>query len=41
LILISYGSENQKEAAEELAELKSRGFPFKLREKNNDYVFKF
>ena len=37
LILISYGSENQKEIAEELAELKSRGFPFKFKEKNNDF----
>jgi hypothetical protein len=40
LILISYGSENQKEVAEQLAELKSRGFPFKFKEKNNDYLSK-
>ena len=37
LILISYGSENQKEIAEQLTELKSRGFPFELKEKNNDF----
>ena len=41
LILISYGSENQEEVAEQLAELKSRGFPFKLREKNDNYLSKF
>jgi hypothetical protein len=41
LILISYGSENQKEVSEQLAELKSRGFPFELREKNRDYLPKF
>ena len=41
LILISYGSENSEEVAEQLAELKSRGFPFKLREKNNNYLSKF
>ena len=35
LILISYGSENQEEITKQLAELKSRGFPFKLR---NDYL---
>ena len=40
LILISYGSENQEEVAEQLAELKSRGFPFKLKEKNDDYLSK-
>jgi len=40
-ILISYGSENQEEVAEQLAELKSRGFPFKLREKNHDNLSKF
>jgi len=41
LILISYGSESQEEIAEQLAELKSRGFPFKLREKNDNYLSKF
>ena len=41
LILISYGSENQDEVAEQFAELKSRGFPFELREKNRDYLPKF
>lgn len=40
LILISYGSENPEEIAKQLAELKSRGFPFELREKN-DYLPKF
>ena len=41
LILISYGSENQDEVSEQLAELKSRGFPFKLREQIDDYLPKF
>ena len=40
LILISYGSENPEEIAKQLEELKSRGFPFELREKN-DYLPKF
>ena len=40
LILISYGSENPEEISKQLAELKSRGFPFELREKN-DYLPKF
>lgn len=40
LILISYGAENQEEIKEQLAELKSRGFPFKLRESNDDYLSK-
>jgi len=41
LILISYGSENQEEISEQLAEQKSRGFPFKLREKIDDNLPKF
>jgi len=36
LILISYGSENLEEITEQLAELKARDFPFKLRENNNN-----
>ena len=36
LILISYGAENQVEIEQQLADLKSRDFPFKLKEKNND-----
>ena len=31
-ILISYGSENQDKVEEQLADLKSKGFPFELRE---------
>lgn len=38
LILISYGSENKEEIKEQLAELKSRGFPFKLRENSDNYL---
>lgn len=38
LILISYGAESQEEVLEQLAELKSRGFPFQLREKNDNYL---
>ncbi|MGI0040638.1 MAG: protein-disulfide isomerase [Nitrosopumilaceae archaeon] len=41
LILISYGSENQEEIVEQFAELKSRGFPFELREKNDNYLSNF
>jgi len=40
-ILISYGPENQEKVADQLEELESRGFPFKLREKNNDNLPKF
>jgi len=39
LILISYGSENQEVIAQQLGELKSRGFPFELRQNNdNNYL---
>ena len=41
LILISYGSENQEEVEKQLAELKSRGFPFKLRENIDNNLPKF
>ncbi len=36
LILISYGSENPEDIAEQLAELKARDFPFQLRENNDN-----
>ena len=41
LILISYGSENQEKIAEQLAELKARDFPFKLRENNGNNLSNF
>jgi hypothetical protein len=36
LILVSYGLENQEEIEQQLAELKSRGFPFQLRENTDN-----
>jgi len=36
LILISYGAESTEEITEQLAELKARDFPFKLRENNDN-----
>ncbi len=41
LILISYGSENPEEVAKQLTELKSRDFPFKLRESNDKNLSNF
>jgi hypothetical protein len=38
LILISYGLEKQEEIEQQLAELKSRGFPFQLRENSDNYL---
>ncbi len=41
LILISYGAENSEEITEQLAELKDRDFPFKLRENNDNNLSNF
>jgi len=41
LILISYGKENSEEIVQQLAELKERGFPFKLREDNDNNLSNF
>jgi len=40
-ILISYGAEDKVEIAKQLADLKSRGFPFQLREKNGNPLSQF